>query len=76
MAELKPCPFCAGIEIMTFSRSGRKGAFAWVECDTCGAKTRCVSTNTHADEPDFRGSIAEEHLISLWNRRVGERQHE
>lgn len=70
MAELKPCPFCGYTVITTYSRNGRNGSFAWLECNTCGAKTRCVSTNIHANEPDFRGSIAEERLMSLWNRRA------
>lgn len=59
MSELKPCPFCGGqaeIRKTTIPKTIATGAF--VQCEKCGARTRCVI------------DLGEEYVIRIWNRRV------
>ena len=53
MNELKPCPFC-GAEKAEYTESI---AGYWVECPSCGARTKTGCTLGAA--------------MALWNRRAG-----
>ena len=74
--EIKPCPFCGGDDIYTKYNGGKYGRFYYVECSTCGARTRGVlrpwrevPDNRDQDEHewDCEAAIRAE---SLWDRRT------
>lgn len=66
--ELKPCPFCGG-EAVAYTQGGRYGLFAWLECDFCGAKTKTVTSELSANNPEFQESSVMRRLSIAWNRR-------
>ena len=68
---LKACPFCGG-EAWFWTKESRFGYFAWVECETCGCRTKAVSTRIQADDDGFKDSTAAKVLGASWNRRKEE----
>ena len=62
-ANLKPCPFCGGTDVV-LHESKQWFAFS-VFCRNCGA--------TVGDEGDYynEGTTTREEAIALWNRRDG-----
>lgn len=62
MAELKPCPFCGGTEIVIqsisgiFPRSSYQRTYKYIQCRSCFAMTADYATKPKA--------------IEAWNRRV------
>lgn len=70
MEKLKPCPLCGG-EASQISQGGRKGMFGWIECDSCGTRTRAISLYGDRDkDEDFYEQFNYDILASIWNRRV------
>lgn len=66
MEELRECPFC-GCEANYTSRRGPYGAFVWVECCNCGARSK----NVFSGEEDFSEKSLN-NVTSLWNWRYEE----
>ena len=66
---LDTCPCCGG-SASFWTQGGRYGFWAYVQCDTCGLRTKGVKTDVPANEPDFFDMNAPRILASLWNRRV------
>ncbi|MBR3237980.1 MAG: Lar family restriction alleviation protein [Oscillospiraceae bacterium] len=66
MDIFKPCPFCGGSAHIEHA-SGRKGEFAWSQCDICGARSR----NRRWNSPEDNAFI-----IGLWNNRTGDKRPE
>lgn len=77
--DLKPCPFCGDVGRRVFN-NGQYGAFGYIECDLCGAKTKSVKLlppKQFADEVSFWAQIAWAPTIRNWNRRVeGSKEHD
>ena len=69
MSELKPCPFCGG-KAWYWTRGTRYGHIAWIECETCGCKTKAVSTKLQVDDAGFEQSTPVKVLDAIWNRRA------
>lgn len=51
---LKPCPFCGDEDIQEYNECNH----VWLECPTCGGRTKMCRTLYEAN--------------TLWNRRVGD----
>lgn len=71
--ELKACPFCGGDATYYRKHGGwraRDSVFYWVECETCGAKTKMTSIDEDecSDDKEWN-NIATRRVASLWNRR-------
>ena len=61
--HLKKCPFCGGdADYMT--QYGRRGYFNWVECITCGCRTKTFSSG----EEEFSLNSTQ-FAAYAWNRR-------
>ena len=71
MAELKNCPFCNG-KAWFWTKGTRYGFIAWVECETCGCKTKAVSTKLQVDDEGFEETTPATVIAASWNRRVGD----
>jgi hypothetical protein len=42
MQEFKPCPFCGGKDIFLKYNGSNHGRFYYVECETCGGRTKGI----------------------------------
>ena len=62
--ELKNCPFCNGKASVMFVRANF-GDLAYVECNTCAAKTRTFLLR----DKDNRDDIGYLNAVDAWNRR-------
>ncbi len=71
MDNLKHCPFCGG-NAFFWTRGTRYGYIAWVECETCGGRSKAVSTKMQVDEDGFVESTSARVLKGAWNRREGD----
>lgn len=72
MAEkLKPCPFCGG-EALFWTSKGRYKDFAYIQCDTCSAKSKTVVSQFYVDDDEFWDSTACDRLTGAWNRRCSD----
>jgi hypothetical protein len=68
MAELKPCPFCGG-KAGIYTQNGRFGTFTYIECETCSARSKTISTPYDYDDDRFWNSIYYNRVKEAWNRR-------
>ena len=71
MGKLERCPFCGDIGRKVFN-VGQYGAFGYIECDLCGAKTKSaklISPKMFESEEAFWTQRAWEPVIRNWNRR-------
>lgn len=69
MDKLESCPFCGG-EARFWTKGGRFGYFAWVECDICGGRTKTVSSEFEVNDERYMQSTQTQVLKAAWNRRV------
>ena len=69
--EYKPCPFCGSKLISMYSNYSRnaKAYFVWIECDTCGARSKATSQRTSPEDSNWR-DMACQKVLSLWNMRA------
>lgn len=76
MQEFKPCPFCGGPDIFLKYNGSKNGRFYYVECETCGGRTKGVCRSWR-DLPS--GTLEDPHewdcdaaltVTRLWNRRT------
>jgi hypothetical protein len=72
----KNCPFCDGSDIYLKYNGSRYGRYFYVECQTCGGRTRGVCmpnreipTRKESGVDDFDNRYAVE-AMNCWNRRV------
>lgn len=72
LSDLKPCPFC-GCETpwLKYNTSRSAFMFYYVECPTCGAKSKTVSRSIHMydDKDDPLDCDAAETVVHAWNTR-------
>lgn len=76
MKKLKNCPFCGRNDANYYTRQNINGsAFVWVECDTCGAKSRAFSYSGEVKMGvvDY-GDYGVERSADAWNRRPTDEQ--
>ena len=67
MAELKPCPFCGGTDILIDTYLN--GTMIW--CTSCNATISKMSYLEYHNVPDVKENV-EPKVIEMWNRRVGD----
>ena len=69
--KLKPCPFCGGDDIYTKYNGAKHGRFYYIECNTCGGRTRgaCIPFS-EAQEHEW-DNRAVNTVTMLWNQRRG-----
>lgn len=65
------CPFCGGEPIMMYQHSSN-GIFGWIECQTCGGRTKTKRVYGVPGDPDFYDQFAYNALWTLWTRRQNE----
>ena len=68
MEDIKTCPHCGG-ESDLYYQGGRHGYFCWVECSSCGCKSRSFSLGVSVPE-NWDETIPAERAVSVWNRRA------
>lgn len=74
-SEMKPCPFCGGVDVFVKYNGSKNGLFYYVECETCGGRTKGVC-RPWRDVPEKEADPHEwdcqqAMMVSrLWNRRV------
>lgn len=66
MAELKPCPFCGGKNIVFFNN----GDNAYCYCEDCGTEGPWFWANNKNPWNEDPTETLEEFAIKAWNRRV------
>ena len=65
--DAKPCPFCGNENINAlFSITDDFAFWVWVECSTCGARSKAFVINNRSE--NYKLSFA----INNWDRRAGE----
>lgn len=73
--SLKMCPCCGGSASVRFHRTGRDyfdKTSPWIECHSCGLRTRKVHTSTKYLHESW-GEVynnAVDVLADAWNRRI------
>lgn len=73
MQGIKDCPFCGGSDIFTKYNGSRNGRFYYIECTTCGGRTRGVCVpNKELERIDEWDNNAIDTVSMLWNRRVSD----
>lgn len=79
MMQLDFCPFCGGDPVLSY-RGGTSGVFGWVECSTCGCRTKAKRLYTleinGEQSPLFWSQQAFVELSAIWNRRVNNGREE
>lgn len=74
MQDMKPCPFCGGTDIFLRYNGSRNGRFYYVECETCGGRTKGVCRPYNSipkdDDPHEWDCHEAQTVTRLWNRRV------
>ena len=72
MANNENCPFCGGEPILMYQFSAKRRCyFGWVECQSCGARTRTKEVYGEPGDDGFYGQGAYQRLWYLWSRRDG-----
>ena len=66
MKEYKLCPFCGGEARQNFNYARNGYVYVFVECDTCGAKTKVIRIH----ENYFEADAVYETPQRAWNRRT------
>ena len=71
-SNLKDCPFCGGSDIFLKYNGARHGYFYYVECNTCGGRTRgaCLPDGQYSEETEWDNKAART-VELLWNQRSG-----
>ena len=65
--EIKNCPHCGG-ECDLYYQGGRHGYFCWVECCSCGCKSRSFCLGQSVSD-DWFDSVPAQRAATVWNRR-------
>lgn len=61
--ELKKCPFCGGKPKLWQWQGFDYGSYdTWVECTSCGSRTKKATHHMMDKEPDFD-------VVAIWNGR-------
>jgi Lar family restriction alleviation protein len=74
---MKSCPFCGGGDVYIKYNGSKHGRFYYVECDTCGGRTRgvCLAFSRIDDDHEWDNPTAQQ-VIRLWNRRVADAEQD
>lgn len=73
MQAYKPCPFCGGRDVYMKYNGAKNGRFYYIECGTCGGRTRGVCRPYRMiQDPDLHEWDCEQALNveRLWERRA------
>ena len=74
--EMKSCPFCGGESVELKHNSAKYGWFYYVECVSCGGRTRGICRPRkelpNYDEEDVNewDNRYADTVVMLWNRRA------
>lgn len=66
--EIENCLHCGGLSDLYY-QGGKHGYFCWVECSSCGSRSRTFGLGERLCDNWFE-QIAAIRAISAWNRKV------
>lgn len=74
--KLKTCPFCGNDALLTYN-TGKYGAFCYVECELCGARSKTKllprkPNEFYRNQEEFWEQDEFEVVAKLWNIRMSD----